>query len=202
VLRVNEPFRKNGIDYLIIMQGYSPNFVLYKNGLPVFDAFVALSAEKPEDSFQIPAEGINIKAALFPDLVQMEDGGVYSKSPRPRNPFYGLNIIKHGEVIYRGLLGLGKSVEFGEYRLAFPELREWVSLELVKETGIGVFFVISMIGLLGVLVRVLDPDRKIFVKIITLDGELQLTFYHFSKHFNVLLEDEVRKIVRQLKFIQ
>lgn len=132
----------------------------------------------------------------FPDLERSADGGVYSKSQRPRNPFYGLEIIQDGRRVYRGLIGKGKSIIFGEYRMEFADLRYWITLNLVRETGIGFFFVCSMIGLAGLLVRMLDPDRKI-TAIFTPDGKAQ--FFCSSKHFDSLLREKVEAFARLIE---
>ncbi len=200
ILKVNKPLRYEGIDFLIILQGYSPNFVLYKNGVPVFDSFVALNFDQDnKDLFKIEEEGMHVTAQFFPDMVRRDDGSVYSKSPRPKNPYFGLDIVKGGERVFRGLVGKGGRVTFGEYRLVFNDLRHWITLNLVRETGIGFFFLCSMIGLVGVLIRGVDPDRRIFVSIQNTNEGQTLTFYHYSKHFEGMLKENLTDIINKLK---
>ncbi len=200
ILKVNEPFRYGGIDFLLIQQGYSPAFVLYKNGVSVFESYVALNYDfENKDSFTIEEEGLVITAQFFADMARRGDGGVYSKSSRPRNPYFGLDITKGGERLFRGLVGLGGEAAFGEYRLVIYDLRHWITLNLVRETGIGFFFVCSMIGLAGVLVRVLDPERKVFVMVQDYSGGRSVTFYPYSKHFEGMLGESINDIINELK---
>jgi cytochrome c biogenesis protein ResB len=196
VLRVNEPFRYKNIDFLMILQGYSPNFILFKNGTPVFDSFVALNFNQDYmDSFEIEREGMYITAQFFPDMVRREDGSVYTKSLRPENPYFGLDILKNGKRVFRGLIGIGEGATFGEYRIVFNDLRHWITLNLVRETGIGFFFLCSMVGLMGLLIRVIDPERKIFVDI----KDTTVEFYSYSKHFEGLLNEGITRIIDELK---
>lgn len=200
ILKVNEPFRYGGIDFLMIQQGYSPGFVLYKNGISVFKSYVALNYDfENKDSFTIEEEGLVITAQFFADMARRDDGGIYSKSNRPKNPHFGLDIAKRGERVFRGLVGRGGEVFFGEYRLEFHDLRHWITLNLVRETGIGFFFVCSMIGLAGVLVRVLDPERKVFVMVQDYPGGKRVTFYPYSKHFEGMLGESINDIINELR---
>ncbi len=198
-VKVNKPFSYGGIEFVIDRRGYAPRFVLFKKKTPVFDTYVALNTyEENKDSFEIAAENMAVTAQFFPDLERSADGGVYSKSQRPHNPYYGLEIIQNGQRVYRGLIGKGRSIAFGEYRMEFPELRYWITLNLVRETGIGFFFVCSMIGLAGLLVRILDPERKI-TAIFTPDGKAQ--FFSSSKHFDSLLREKVEIFARLIEKI-
>jgi cytochrome c biogenesis protein ResB len=195
-VKVNRPFRYGGIDFVIHLQGYSPNFIVYKSGKPVFDSYAALDVtDGKKDTLEVPGERLLISARFFPDMARTPEGGVYSKGPRPRNPYFGVEITKGGERLFRGLVGKGESVSFGEYRLVFNDLRPWVTLNLVRETGIGLFFVSSMIGLVGVLVRMVDPDRKI-VASVTVD---EASIRYSARHFEGMLREYAAAVAERLR---
>lgn len=200
IFKVNRPFTYGGMEFLINRQGYSSHFVLFKDNVPVFDSFVALNvAAEQEDSFEVPGEGLFVNARFFPDLARRDDGGVYSKSARPRNPSFGLEIMQKGERVFRGLVGKGETISFGPYRLTFADLRHWVTLELVREPGIGFFFVSAMVGLVGLLMRLADPERTITAVIAASGGGEAITFSHSAKHFEGMLQERLDEIIAELK---
>lgn len=198
--KINEPFNYRGIDFMMNEQGYSPHFVLYKNGTMVYEAVIALKPESDTvDSFSIDEEGMAVTAQFFPDMKRKEDGSVYSERKRPKNPYYGLEIRKKGERIFRGLIGKGQEVAFGDYRLEFRDLRHWITLNLVRETGLGFFFVSAMIGLAGILVRMMDQDRRLVIEKEAGGRFAGLLHFDFvSRHFTGMLEEEVGLMIKRL----
>lgn len=200
IIKVNEPLRYGGTEYLVTRQGYSPNFLLLKDNKPIFDSYVALKLDdESKDIVEIPGEGLVITAQFFPDLARTPGGKVYSKGPRPRNPHFGLDISQRGRKIYRGLVKEGEGVSFGAYRLEFRDLRHWVTLDLTRETGLGFFFWCGMAGLIGVLVRALDPERRIVALMVPGPRGRTVTFYLFSKQFEGMLREKRDEVIRQLK---
>ncbi|KPK29347.1 MAG: hypothetical protein AMK70_16010 [Nitrospira bacterium SG8_35_1] len=200
IFKINEPFRYRGIDFLMVVQGYSPNFILYENDVPVFNSVVALEFDTDfRDSFDIREQGMRIVAQFFPDMERNKDGSVYSKTRRPKNPYFGLEIYKDGIKVIRKLVARGEDITFGPYRLVFRDLHHWITLHLVRETGIGFFFACAMVGLVGVLMRILDPERQILASIEDTSEGCIVNFYHSSRHFEGLLKENINEIITTLK---
>ena len=195
VIKINEPFRYRGIDFLMVLYGFSPNFIVFNSdGTRVFDAYVALSVvEGREDSFYVPEEGLTFKCIFFPDF-RADKKGYYSATPLLRNPVFLVNILKNGKSLYKGLIALGEEKQVGPYRVRLNDVRYWITLNLVKETGIGFFFWSSLIGLVGLLIRFLDPDRKLFFVV---EGDRLSVFSH-SKHFEGILKEQTEQMIREL----
>ena len=186
----------------MVVQGYSPNFMLYKNNVPVFNSVVALEFDQDfRDSFDIREHGIRVLAQFFPDMKRNEDGSVYSKTRRPKNPYFGLEVYHDGVKVKRKLVAKGEDITFGPYRLVFNDLHHWITLHLVRETGIGFFFVCAMIGLVGVLIRILDPERQILAAIEDTQEGCKVIFYHSSRHFEGLLKENINDIMSKVKKI-
>jgi cytochrome c biogenesis protein ResB len=200
IFKINSPFKYKGIDFLMVMQGYSPNFILYENGRQVFDAFVSLEFDHNyRDSFDIKENGLKIVTQFFPDMARNEDGSVYTKTFRPNNPYFGLVIHQNGKQVFKGLVAKGDGAAFGPYRIVFNDLRHWITLNLVRETGIGFFFVCAMIGLAGIVVRMIDPERRIIAHIQGTGEERTVAFYCSAKHFDGMLQEHILEIINQLK---
>jgi len=102
--------------------------------------------------------------------------------------------MKEGQLLYRGLIRLKEQKEFGPYKVVFNDLRYWITLNLVKETGIGFFFWCSLLGLLGLLIRFLDPDRKLFF--VFEKGKVSVVAY--SKHFEGILKEQTKALVKTI----
>ncbi|RJQ47624.1 MAG: hypothetical protein C4538_04970 [Nitrospiraceae bacterium] len=203
IFKINEPLNYYGIDFLMNMQGYSPNFVLYRDGVQVDDVIISLDFDQNfRDSFDMRKEGLRIVAQFFPDMARSDDGGVYTKTFRPKNPYFGLEIYQNGVRVFRGLVGKGQGVSFGEYTLVFQELRNWITLSLVRETGLGFFFVCSMIGLAGIFVRMIDPEKRIVAVMQDTCEEKVVTFYYSAKHFEGILREDVEEMIRSLDHMQ
>jgi cytochrome c biogenesis protein ResB len=200
IFKINKPFSYSGIDFLMIFQGYSPNFILYKNGVPVLDTVVALDFDQDfRDTFDIDDYGLHVVAQFFPDMERNKDGRVYSKSRRPNNPHIGIEVHQGNTLVLRKLLGESEGGSFGPYKLVFNDLHHWITLNLVKESGIGFFFICAMIGLVGLLIRIVDPERQIIASIEDTHEGHVVNFYHSSKHFNGLLEENMNDIINKFK---
>jgi cytochrome c biogenesis protein ResB len=200
IFKINDPFKYKGIDFLMIRQGYSPNFILYENDRPVFNAVIALEFDHNyRDSFDIKERGLRVVAQFFPDMARNEEGRVYTKTFRPNNPHFGLVIHQQGKQVFKGLIAKGEGGTFGPYRIVFNDLRHWITLNLVRETGIGFFFVCAMIGLGGIVVRMLDPEKRIVAHIQDSAEDQKVDFYCSAKHFDGMLKEHVVEIIRKLK---
>jgi cytochrome c biogenesis protein ResB len=198
--KINDPLKYKGIDFLMIRQGYSPNFTLYENNVPVFDALVALEFDHEDRAtFNIAEKDLYIVAQFFPDMARAEDGGVYTKTYRPKNPYFGLEVFAGGKKVLRKLLGKGERGTFGPYAIEFNDIRNWITINLVRETGIGFFFVCSMIGLAGLFIRVIDPDMRIVVRIRKTDDGSIADFYYSGKHFEGMLKEKLENLIPGLK---
>ena len=199
IFKVNKPFSYHGIDFLMILQGYSPNFILYKNGIPVLDTVVALDFDQDfRDTFNIDEYGLYVAVQFFPDMARNKDGGVYTKSRRPSNPYMGIEVHQSGNQVLRKLLAKGEGGSFGPYKLVFNDLFHWITLNLVKEAGIGLFFICAMIGLIGLFIRVIDPEQQIMATVEDTKAGRVVNFYQSSKHFGGLLEEEMKDIINKL----
>jgi cytochrome c biogenesis protein ResB len=195
IFKINRPFRYGGIDFLMVLYGYSPNFIVYdREGRKLYDSYIALSVVGgQEDSFDINELGLRFRCILFPDFMIDEKGYYTTKSPLPRNPVFLIKVIdRMNKVLYAGLIRLGEEKNVGPYKIRFADLRYWITLNLVRETGIGFFFWCGLLGIVGLLVRFIDPDRKIYL--IYREGNLSVV--SFSKHFGGILKEQTKDMVK------
>jgi hypothetical protein len=187
--RVNEPISIGGIDYILSTGGFAPRVVVYEGSGKIYDGFVLMR----NDEISIPfPDRPDLEASLgFLADMAFESGVLISKSMEIRNPNIALKVYRDGERIFKKTVSLGGSVVSGGLSVSFPELRRWVIVSVVDEPGIGLFFYAMSVGVMGVMVRTLDPDRKVRV-MISAGGGAGLTscrIISLSTHFSAITEE-------------
>lgn len=199
-VRINDPLVIDGREFLMRTGGFSPLFVITgERGDVVFGNFVTMRDEKgTKGFFEFPPAAMTVNAAFYPDY-ELKEGKDATASLRVRNPFVRLKIYASGAMVYEGLIPLGGSAKAGGYTITVPEVRRWVEMEMVGEPGLGMFFALSFAGLIGVAVRMIDPDEKIYVSIVKNDaGGLRIKIVSLSRHFSGLIYDNANGFVAGL----
>jgi hypothetical protein len=186
-IKVNSPLYLDGNDFLLMSGGFSPRMVISGDGDQVlFDSFVNLKGDFGVRDDFFAADGLHVQVRLFPDLMWDREQPL-SRSSLLNNPAALITVTRGGSTLLNDMVPVGASVRAGGYRLAIPEVRRWVELEMVNEPGIGFFFVISFFGILGILVRMLDPDEQLTALIHEEGQGTRISFEVYSPHFSALL---------------
>jgi hypothetical protein len=58
---------------------------------------------------------------------------------------------------------------------------------------------VSFAGLIGVFVRIIDPDERIYIILEEMKSGVNLTSYTYSKHFSGLIEDRRAEMVSYIE---
>ncbi|RMG01720.1 MAG: hypothetical protein D6726_08990 [Nitrospirae bacterium] len=184
-MKINKPLIYRGVDFLLQSGGFSPRVMISKGGGVIFDKFVSLKNEGGRaDDF--PFNGMHISITFFPDYIE-RDGRHDTRTPQIKNPFF-LVAVNTANDSKTELIPLGGTISIEEYKIHIPDIRRWVIIQMVGEPGIGFFFVISFAGLIGVFVRFIDPDERIYLRF---KGEGVLEIIPYSKYFSGLIEERV-----------
>lgn len=193
-VKINTPLRLDGKDFLLMAGGFAPRFVITRQDGTTgrFDSFVNLKKEAGtlDDFFAL--DGLHLEVRFFPDLAQ-EHGELTTRSSNLNNPAVYITLTKAGNRLLGELLPVGSQVTKAGYTVTVPEVRRWVQLEMVDEPGIGFFFFISFIGILGILVRLLDPDEQLVIRTCAEENGVQVKFTLYSRHFPALLVNVVNE---------
>lgn len=194
-IRVNQPMRLAGADYLLSGGGFSPHFVVTDvAGRRIYDSFVNLrDGSGTEDNVAVDQDTL-LSIKLFPDFY-LNNGSPATKSSQLRNPMLHLVIKRSDGPVFDRLIPVGTYAEGGGLRVAVPEVRRWVELEMSNEPGVGFFFVMAFIGVVGIIIRMLDPDDQLLVTAHQDCNGVQLEFSIVSRHFPALLKSVVRDCV-------
>lgn len=192
-MKINRPIKIDGKDFLLQSGGFSPRVIITNGEKTIFDSFVSLrNRGGREDDFGV--EGIHVNITIYPDYY-INNGEPDTRTPQLKNPFFGIELIgKEGR--QRSIIPIGGTMQWGRYSIHIPDVRRWVILQMTGEPGIGFFFVISFVGILGVLLRFLDPDERIYVRF---SGDGRLEVIPYSKYFSGLINERVEELVRFLE---
>lgn len=187
-VKINHPLRLGGKDFILKTGGYSTRFTLADtSGTVLFNSFVSLREEGgTRDDFSMPGTDLHLQIRFFPDFTGAA-GRLRSKSPQLNNPVASVTVRQQGRTIFDGTMPLGGSVRAGGNIISMPEVRRWVELEMSSEPGVGFFFVISFVGIMGIMIRILDPDERITVVLRQERDGVVGEFATSSRHFSALL---------------
>ncbi|GAM10210.1 resB-like family protein [Geobacter sp. OR-1] len=189
-VKINLPLRIAGSDFLLMTGGFAPRFVISgKNGAAVrYDSFVNLKREAgTKDDFSA-IDGLHFNVRFFPDLAR-KNGQPITKSLLMNNPAALITVTRGGNRLFDDFVPVGASAVVAGYTITIPEVRRWVELEMADEPGIGFFFAISFLGIIGILVRMLDPDEQLIMVTRAETKGTRVEFFVNSRHFSALLKD-------------
>lgn len=157
-IRINEPLKINGYQFLLEYGGFTPSFRLKnKDGRVIFERYIILSNDTSlEDSFEIKDKGLRIFTRFFPDMYR-EGGKVGTRSRIPGNTAFGIRIEdeKRPFEIYSGVLKEGDKVEVDGMPFEFNDLKPFVSIQVVNDPVYYQIFIGWGVGLIGLVMRYL-----------------------------------------------
>lgn len=200
-IKVNQPLKKNGFQFLLDRYYYAPRFVITEkeSGRIVEDAFINLLVVSIDqvDQFNIPEVGVRINARFFPDF-HMEGDRLMTKSKNLNNPVFVLELFKGGERLGDGILPLHKRMDFdaGRYTIEFRDLREWIVLIVSKDYGLPVVKGGLLLVVLGLVVRFFLNEKRLWVVVRKETGIVELGGK--ALYFPALFEEEMRRISEEL----
>lgn len=160
-IRVNQPVRHNGEEYLIAESGYAPRFILSAPGSnqPAFHAYVNISAGMASgaDYFDIPGQSLRVFTRFpgnpgAPPPLPSGKGtfGVHGNSLR-------IKVMRQTgaapELLFLGNLAKGQIVRVGNQEFGFDDVRNWVILRVTRDPGRPITFAGFWLCAAGLIMR-------------------------------------------------
>ncbi|MDH3976637.1 MAG: hypothetical protein OEV42_20430 [Deltaproteobacteria bacterium] len=142
--------------------GYAPRYVLLDNEEKEVESnylYKKLYPPGKEDSFEFYFLGYVLYLQCFPDFVDV-DGKAASKSAELKKPVFNLRIARNKDIVYNGLIRTDEKIRFDNIRMAFPEVRYWIEVSIVRDFGLPVLAVAFLFLLVGVVLLWIDGRRK------------------------------------------
>lgn len=189
-VRINDPLVIEGREFLLTKGGFSPRIRIdSQEGGEIMDAYVSLYSDGGVlDGITLKSEEMSVIIRVYPDY-EMRDGEHATRGPELKNPFVNLRIVKGGALIHDGVIRRGGAASAGGYTFAFEDIRPWVMLELTHEPGVEMFFILCFFGLLGLALRVLDPDERMYIRIRPEGDVVVVMALPLSKHFSGIITE-------------
>lgn len=159
--------------------GFAP-LVMIENpaGKRVLDGYTQLATlSGPEkvsylDYVEIPDKDKKIRAELelFPDAV-FRDGVYHSKSAAPKNPVLHVVLRDQDKVVLDEFIPITRDVSAGGYSVFFGKVRRWSQLDISDAPGVPALIAATLLGSLGLLLRLLSVRRRVVVTLSGADGD-------------------------------
>ncbi len=197
---VNRPMAYQGFQFHLERVGFAPAFLIRDtSGRDLLDAYVNLVVlrEDQEDSFRVPGTGLVVRARLYPDF-RPHLGFPATRSPIPRNPVLDLVVMDRGRTSYSGLAPLGQTVHFGEYTLAFSDLRYWGYFGVTRDWGLPVVTAGMFLAVLGLFVRFFFYEKSVCVEVRRDGRGSEVALHGRSRYFPAFLEEELDRMRESL----
>lgn len=203
VIKVNSPLNKEGYQFLLQNYYFSPRFVVTEKGTGrvINDAYINLLVVFADlkDDFYVPESGVKIIARFFPDF-SLDGERPKTRSMNVRNPAFILEFFKGTEKLGDGILPLGKKMDFdeGRYTIEFRDLRKWIVLSVSRDYGLPIVKLGLLLVVLGLVARFILNEKRLWVKVTTMDGVRMAEWGGRAGYFPALFEEELKRIGEEL----
>ena len=157
---INSPVDAAGYKFLLIGGQHSPSFILRQDDDILFNNFVKVTnVTEEEGSFNVEDAGITVYTRFFPDMYE-EDGRYGTRSLELNNPAFGIRVSTKEEPfsdVWKGILKVGDSADFGSYTLEFTDIKPVVAVKVIKDPSYYGILVGWLLLVSGLLMRYTGP---------------------------------------------
>ncbi|UCH95300.1 MAG: cytochrome c biogenesis protein ResB [Candidatus Aminicenantes bacterium] len=170
VIKVNQPFTFEGVNFTQDQVGFSPRLVIRDRltGRLLVNSYVALKTfrygqeREYRDFLPLPFFKQQVIVTLYPSYIRV-DGQVKKSGEEPENPILLVEMEDDtGQKVLQDEISLGGSITLGKYSLGFVDLRRWSSFRVVEDPGYAVVWIALLVGLGGFILRYLPELRGWF----------------------------------------
>ena len=199
-IRVNQPFKKNDTDVLLMGFGLAPVIIVRKKGeaRPVDVVCANLGVwgiGHPEDDFTLRSPKARVTARFFPDF---KNGLPIERqsSTEIRNAVLEVFVQPEDETIpsARGQLKPGESLAFGDYTMQLGELRKWGRFQVSRMKGDLLVLGLVLMAVAAAF-RLLMLEKSILLTVDTQDGSKSIQIRTKAGLFPRTFERELPRIL-------
>lgn len=195
-VQVNQPAYYEGYQFTLEQYGYAPCLEMTKGDEHVLDSCINIMDPLVGQTvpFEGGGKGITMFLMLFPDFYR-EGGVLRSRGVEAKNPMLLVKFSRDGKALHKGLLlQPGQDGEFEGLKVSFPELRNWAGFKIVKESGVIVVMLASLIGIPGLLIRFLSNERRLEFEFREAREGTDVVVSGYSRYYPAFLEKEVTEM--------
>jgi len=178
--------------------GYAPQVVVQNTeGKRLIEGYVRLttstsSSDRKEVHRDLiePRQGLRVELELFPDAAY-RNGAYSSRSSEPRNPVLHVVVHEDGRVILDQFVPSMGTADGGGYTVHFGSLRRWSQIDVVDDPAPAVLIVATLLGSLGLALRLLCVRRRVTVSLRHVNQEIVFAVSGSTEKFQRTFEEEL-----------
>ena len=199
-VRVNQAFVWRDIQLTLHRYGFAPEIVATDPaGKRQVEAVNVLQVLPPgrEDAVPISGGG-ELRVKLYPDYATLQ-GEPASRSLRPLRPVLVFRWLDaEGRERASGRVARGRSATSDGYTVAFPALSYWAGFQVSRDKGLVFFALGSLIGTVGIALRLAFPDQSVRVEWDPWENGARLRVLASTRFFPALHEEQIERLVARL----
>ena len=166
-IAINSPVDAGGYKLLLVGGQHSPSFILRQGSEVLFNDFVKVTnVTEEEGSFSVADAGITVYTRFFPDMYE-EDGRYGTRSLEFKNPAFGIRVSTKEEPftdVWKGILKVGDSADFGSYTLEFTDIKPVVAVQVIKDPSYYGILVGWLLLVIGLAMRYIGPYLSLHLR--------------------------------------
>lgn len=202
-IAVNQPVKFSGLDLTLQRYGVAPYLnIVDADGNSVIKGYANLRLLDPkkEDSLNLNPEGDVIYFSFFSDYHETEGGGFEGDWTYViKKPALALRLVnRENKEAGRLFIPLGTTGQLGPYTVSFPDLKLWAGIQVGQESGQELLMLGFLLVNLGVALRFIFPDKKLWARMIERQGDTDVALGGRSRYFPYAFKREVEALAGEL----
>lgn len=154
IIRLNGGAGINGTRVRLKEFGYFPEILVEKKGELIKKGVARMTVFPPGAEDVLEIDNYQMHIQVLPDP-KFEGGRIRNMSMNLKYPVFLVRVVWLGRDIYKGALRKAEPVRFGDFSLTFTGIKPWVQIAVVKDPGEALVFSGFVIGLAGLVLRLL-----------------------------------------------
>jgi cytochrome c biogenesis protein ResB len=191
VSRVNHPARWGDVSLLVEQAGLAPVLWLQDPRGFTLDRMVTPARTRGGPPTEVPLAGDLVQVLIHP----LSSPDLFPSRDERAAAAMRFQVLENGELAFDGELRPGEAVELEQGRLVLEEFRYWIDLKVISERGGGLLITGFVIGILGLVWRLLWYRREVAI---TWDEEM-FRLVGRSEYFSKRFRDELEGVFSMLR---
>ncbi|MGB5814476.1 MAG: cytochrome c biogenesis protein ResB [Thermoanaerobaculia bacterium] len=189
--RVNHPARWGDVSLLVGQAGLAPVLWLQDPLGFTLDRLVTPARTRGGPPTEVPLAGGRVQVLIHP----LSSPDLFPSRDERSSAAMRFQVLESGELAFDGELQPGEAVELEQGRLVLEDFRYWIDIKVISERGGGLLITGFVIGILGLVWRLLWYRREVAI---TWDEE-RLRLVGRSEYFSKRFRDELEAVFSILK---
>jgi hypothetical protein len=188
--RVNHPVRWGDVSLLVEQAGLAPVLWLQDPKGFTLDRLVTPARTRGGPPTEVPLSGGRVLVLIHP----LSSPDLFPGRDERSSAAMRFQVLESGELVFDGELQPGEAVELEQGRLVLEDFRYWIDIKIISERGGGLLITGFVIGILGLVWRLLWYRREVAI---TWDDEM-LRLVGRSEYFSKRFREELEAVFSML----